>query len=368
MSVPFVGNEVLVLMPEGRHLVTIKALLVDEGFVVTHTTEPARAVDLISEKFYVCAIFDLDMPKRHKGIKWMKKARQASPQTHCFILSLEKCSASAAISAYRSGARDVFIFNPEDLEGMAARINAAAMEVVRRTEHDRLMLQVKSTHEQFFRRMLQMYLELLEAREPDVSELYDNELPQCRILIVDAEPALAAGLPLSPDDGWVVDTVPLGSLALEQADEYRVVLVARSLPDLPGSMVATTVRKEEKSSEKHEIFVFTYDPAAPARVTLFEVSGNLGTASSGEAAGSGEAPAPTAFTEKDARPVDVLGKPMNLPFPNMLVERLRQFRREAARRDRKKHWLSSFKAANYDFIEEYERQKKAIDAWLAGNG
>ena len=56
------------------------------------------------------------------------------------------------------------------------------METVRRTEHDRLMLQVKGTHEQFFRRMLQMYLELLEAREPDVSELYDNELPQCRIL------------------------------------------------------------------------------------------------------------------------------------------------------------------------------------------
>ncbi len=361
MSVPFVGNEVLVLLPEGRHLVTIKALLVDEGFVVTHTADPERALELITEKFYVCAIFDLDMPKRHKGVKWMKKARQASPQTHCFILSLEKCSAAAAISAYRGGARDVFIFNPEDLEGIAARINAAAMETVRRTEHDRLMLQVKGTHEQFFRRMLQMYLELLEAREPDVSELYDNELPQCRILIVDAEPALAAGLTLNPDDGWVVDTVPLGSLALEQADGYHVVLVARSLPDLPGSMVATSVRKEEKSVEKHEIFVYTYDVAAPARVTLFEVSGNLGTASA-------EAPAQTtAFTEKDARPVDVLGKPLNLPFPAMLVERLRQFRREAARRDRKKHWLSSFKAAHYDFIEEYERQKKAIDAWLAGN-
>lgn len=363
MSVPFVGNEVLVMMPEGRHLITIKALLVDEGFVVTHTADPERALELITEKFYVCAIFDLDTPKRHKGVKWMKKARQASPQTHCFILSLEKCSAAAAISAYRGGARDVFIFNPEDLEGMAARINAAAMEVVRRTEHDRLMLQVKGTHEQFFRRMLQMYLELLEAREPDVSELFDNELPQCRILIVDSEPHLASSLPLSPDDGWVVDTVPLGSLALEQADNYHVVLVARSLPDLPGSMVATTVRKEEKSAEKHEIFVFTYDPAAPARVTLFEVSGNLGTAAS-----DADAPVPSAFTEKDARPVDVLGKPMNLPFPAMLVERLRQFRREAARRDRKKHWLSSFKAANYDFIEEYERQKKAIAAWLAGNG
>ncbi len=359
MSVPFVGNEVLLLMPEGRHLTTVRALLVDEGFVITHTADPERALELITEKFYVCAIFDLDMPKHHKGIKWMKKARQASPQTHCFILSLEKCSAAAAISAYRSGARDVFIFNPEDLENIASRINAAAMETVRRTEHDRLMVQVKSTHEHFFRRMLQMYLELLEAREPDVSELYDNELPQCRILIVDSEPALAAGLTLSPDDGWVVEVVPLGSIALEKADEYQVVLVARSLPDLPGSMVASTVRKEEKSSEKHEIFVFTYDPATPARVTLFEVSGNLGVAAAD--------PQPQAFTEKDARLVDVLGKPMNLPFPNMLMERLRQFRREAARRDRKKHYLSSFKAANYDFIEEYERQKKAIDAWLAGN-
>ncbi len=361
MSVPFVGNEVLLLMPEGRHLTTVRALLVDEGFVVSHTTDPERALELIAEKFYVCAIFDLDTPKRHKGIKWMKKARQASPQTHCFILSLEKCSAAAAISAYRAGARDVFIFKPEDLESIAARINAAAMETVRRTEHDRLMLQVQSTHEQFFRRMLQMYLELLEAREPDVSELYDNELPQCRILIVDSEPALAAGLTLSPDDGWVIDVVPLGSIALEKADEYHVVLVARSLPDLPGSMVATSVRKEEKSREKHEIFVYTYDPATPARVTLFEVSGNLGSSA------SDPQPEHQAFTEKDARLVDVLGKPMNLPFPNMLVERLRQFRREAARRDRKRHYLSSFKAANYDFIEQYEREKKSIDAWLAGN-
>ncbi len=360
MSFSFVGNEILLVMPEGRHLFTMRALLIDEGFLVTHTPEPERALELVQEKYFICCIFDLDTPSRHKGIKWMQRAKKCCPETHCFILSLEKCSAGAAIRAYRNGARDVFIFNPSELDGMAARINAAAMETVRRTEHDRLLLQVKGTHEQFFRRMVQLHMELLEAREPDISELYDSELPHCRILIVDAEPHLTGLLNLPEEDGWVVDTVQLGSLALERADNYQVVLVARNLPDLPGSMVATTVRNEEKSNGKHEIFVYTFDPQSPERLTLFEVSGNLGAAAENEPS--------AAFSEKDARPVDVLGRPHHLPFPGALIERLRQYRRNAARRDRKKHYLSTFKAAHYDFIEEYERQKKAMDKWLAASG
>lgn len=357
----FVGREILLVMREGIQQHTIKALLTDEGFVVTCMNDPEAALEMLSEKFFVCALFELDWPSRNMGIQGVRRARSASPQTHAFVVAMENCPAAVAISAYRAGARDMFLYNPGDLEGMAGRITTAAAETVRRMELDSLLAQVRTTHEQFFRRMTRLYIELLEAREPDADTLLDAELPPCRVLVVDENPAVSRMLPLPESDGWVVDTVPLGSLALERAEHYHVALIARNLPDLTGSMVATTVRKEESVRDRHEIFVYNFDPANPARITLFEVRGNIGEED------DDTIPADHPFTEEDARPVDVLGRPASLPFPSMLVERLRKYRRDALRRERRRHFMATFRAEQFDFIQEHEQLQKAIASFLPSN-
>ncbi len=354
----FVGREILLVMAQGRNRRTIEALLVDEGFLVTCMDDVESALELLAEKFFVCVLFDLDWPSRNMGIQWVRRARSASPQTHAFVVAMENCPAAVAISAYRAGVRDMFLFNPADLESMAGRVSAAAAETVRRMELDRLLAQVRTTHEQFFRRMTRLYIELLEAREPDVETLLDAELPPCRVLVVDENPFVANALPLSESDGWTVDTVPLGSLALERAEGYHVALIARNLPDLTGSLVATTVRKEESVRDRHEIFVYSFDPKNPSRITLFEVRGNIGEED------ADALPSDHVFTEEDARPVDVLGRPASLPFPSMLVERLRKYRRDALRRERRRHFMATFKAEQFDFIQEHENLQKAIASFL----
>lgn len=354
----FVGREILLVMPKGLNQRTLEALLVDEGFLVTCIDDVENALELLSEKFFVCVLFDLDWPTRNMGMQWVRRTRAASPQTHAFVVAMETCPAAVAIAAYRAGARDMFLYNPKDMENMASRMSAAAAETVRRMEMERLFSQVRTTHEQFFRHMTRLYIELLEARELDVDTLLDAELPLCRVLVVDENPFVAKSLNLTHTDGWEVHTVPLGSLALECAQQYHVVLIARNLPDLTGSLVATTVRKEENIRERHEIFVYTLNLATPERILLFEVRGNIGEED------ANDLPSDHEFTEKDARPVDVLGKPVSLPFPSMLVERLRKYRRDALRQERRRHFMATFKAEQFDFIQQHEQLQKAIDSFL----
>ena len=96
--------------------------------IVTGTHDPVRARDQLLNKFYAVALVDADTPTPGGGIELLQFARDKSPLTSVVIMTARK-SYETAVKAFRAGAADVVLKEPDVVPYLRERVVEAATDI-----------------------------------------------------------------------------------------------------------------------------------------------------------------------------------------------------------------------------------------------
>jgi DNA-binding NtrC family response regulator len=332
------GQEVLVVDADEQVVKGLDRLLTRVGLVVTGTPDPVRARDQLLNKFYAVALVDADTPTPGAGIELLQFARDKAPLTSVIVMSARK-SYETSVKAFRAGAVDVVLKEPETVPYLRERVLEAASELQSTSERNTLMEEISETHEEFLRRMRDMAKELVDmedrahGRERGDDDADDDAM---NVVLVDDDPSTLAKLEsvLTVANGWHFRVAVTGGEALDFVTQMRpqVVIVKDQLPDLPGSMVVNTVKA-----------------GTPDAVTLlYNPPGRSG--------GAGE-----------VRMVDK-SRIMNL-VPSytdvgQLAGPLNEIREGLRQKNKERRYLQAFRQRNYEFLQRYASLKQRIKTEL----
>jgi DNA-binding NtrC family response regulator len=332
------GQEILVVDADETVIKGLDRLLTRVGLVVTGTTDPVRARDQLLNKFYAVALIDADTPTPGGGIELLQFARDRSPLTSVIVMSARK-SYETAVKAFRAGAVDVVLKEPDVVPYLRERVTEAASELQSVSERNTLMEEISETHEEFLRRMRDMAKELVDLEDrltgrggSDGDDAGDT----INVVLVDDDPSALKKLEsvLSPANGWHFRVAVTGGEALDFVTQMRpqIVLVKEQLPDLPGSMVVKTVRA-----------------GTPDAVTLlYNPPSRPGT--------SGEV--------KMIDASRVMSLVSNYTDPEQLVAPLGEIREGLKQKTKERRYLQAFRQRNYEFLQRYASIKQRIKAAL----
>jgi DNA-binding NtrC family response regulator len=278
------GQEVLVVDADDQVVKGLDKLLTRVGLIVTGTHDPIRARDQLLNKFYAVALVDADTPTPGGGIELLQFARDKSPLTSVVIMTARK-SYETAVKAFRAGAADVVLKEPDVVPYLRERVVEAATDIKATADRNSLLEEVAETHEEFLRRLRDAAREGLdlEDRLSGRQEEAGDDLGPVSVVLVDddakALERLQGVLPAAA--GWQIGAALTGGEALDIVTQERpqIVLVKEDLPDLPGSMVVHTVK-----SSAPEAVVLLYTPPGqsgrPGEVKLVDTSGTMNTIAS----------------------------------------------------------------------------------------
>jgi DNA-binding NtrC family response regulator len=278
------GQEVLVVDADDQVVKGLDRLLTRVGLIVTGTHDPIRARDQLLNKFYAVALVDADTPTPGGGIELLQFARDKSPMTSVVIMTARK-SYETAVKAFRAGAADVVLKEPDVVPYLRERVVEAATDIKATADRNSLLEEVAETHEDFLRRLRDAAREGLdlEDRVAGRAEETGDELGPVSVVLVDDDPKalerLQSVLPAAA--GWQFRATLTGGEALDIVTQERpqIVMVKEDLPDLPGSMVVHTVK-----SGAPDAVVLLYTPPGqsgrPGDVKLIDTSGTLNTIAS----------------------------------------------------------------------------------------
>jgi DNA-binding NtrC family response regulator len=332
------GQEILVVDADETVIKGLDRLLTRVGLVVTGTTDPVRARDQLLNKFYAVALIDADTPTPGGGIELLQFARDRSPLTSVIIMSARKAY-ETAVKAFRAGAVDVVLKEPDVVPYLRERVTEAASELQSTSERNTLMEEISETHEEFLRRMRDMAKELVDLEDrltgrggADSDESGDA----MNVVLVDDDPSALKKLEsvLSAANGWHFRVAFTGGEALDFVTQMRpqIVLVKEQLQDLPGSMVVKTVR-----ASLPEAVTLLYNP--PSRP---------GTAG-------------------EVKMIDasrVMSLVPNYTDPEQLVAPLNEIREGLKQKTKERRYLQAFRQRNYEFLQRYASLKTRIKTAL----
>ncbi len=327
----YVGREILLVMQDNATAKSIQSAFMNLGFWVSVSADLKSILDLLDNKFFVGAILELDTPKPGYGLKLAQKILEVSPLTATWVVS-PRPDFAALLSVHRMGLRDFVQLEGEFLPYLVGGVRKAAEDIEHAGERDRLLKDMVNLHGKFLKQMIALHIKLMESEE---SMRYrdgvpDEELPPCKVLIVDPDPSLTDALNarVSETGGWQLIHLFGGGEALDYGTEgaFHIALICRSLPDLPGTMVFQTLKSDESDST---VFLYDHDQTQPGGLLLFEnsVSQEL---------------------------------PLQVQNPDELVLRLRDLRRHLDSSAKKKEHIKTFKAQHYDFLQEYQRVQNKV--------
>jgi len=332
------GQEVLVVDADEQVIKGLDRLLTRVGLVVTGTPDPVRARDQLLNKFYAVALIDADTPTPGAGIELLQFARDKAPLTSVIIMSARK-SYETSVKAFRAGAVDVVLKEPDVVPYLRERVIDAANDLHSVSERNTLMEEISETHEEFLRRMRDMAKEVVDIEDRLLGRATsdaDDGGDGMNVVLVDDDPSALAKLEgvLSAANGWRFRVAVTGGEALDFVTQMRpqIVLVKEQLPDLPGSMVVKTVRA-----------------GAPDTVTLLYN------------------PPMRAGATGEVKMIDA-SRVMNL-VPNytdaeQLVGPLNEIREGLRQKTKERRYLQAFRQRNYEFLQRYASLKQRIKAEL----
>jgi DNA-binding NtrC family response regulator len=333
------GQEILVVDGDEQVVKGLDRLLTRVGLVVTGTPDPVRARDQLLNKFYAVALVDADTPTPGAGIELLQFARDKAPLTSVIVMSARK-SYETAVKAFRAGAVDVVLKEPDVVPYLRERVIEAATELQSTSERNTLMEEISETHEEFLRRMRDMAKEVVDQEDRllgrESGDAADEGGEGMNVVLVDDDPSALAKLEgvLSAPNGWHFRVAVTGGEALDFVTQMRpqIVLVKEQLPDLPGSMVVKTVRA-----------------GAPDTITLlYNPSSRPG--------GSGE------VKMVDASRVMTLVS--NYTDAEQLVAPLNEIREGLRQKTKERRYLQAFRQRNYEFLQRYASLKQRIKTEL----
>jgi DNA-binding NtrC family response regulator len=327
------GQEVLVVDADDQVVRGLDRLLTRVGLVVTGTHDPVRARDQLLNKFFAVALVDADTPTPGGGIELLQFARDKSPLTSVVVMSARK-SYDTAVKAFRAGAVDVVLKEPDVVPYLRERVLEAATEIKATADRNSLLEEVAETHEDFLRRMRDLVREAvdledrLSGREADQGD----ELATVSVVLVDDDHQALAKLEkvLPAQNGWQVRAAQTGGEALDVVMQTRpqIVIVKEDLPDLPGTMVVHTV----KASAPDAVTMLYTPPGKSGRngeVKLVDASGALNTVAS--------------YSD-----------------PSELVTPLSEIREALRAKGKERRYLQAFRQKHYEFLQRYNGLKQRL--------
>jgi DNA-binding NtrC family response regulator len=331
------GQEVLVVDADEQVVKGLDRLLTRVGLVVTGTPDPVRARDQLLNKFYAVALVDADTPTPGAGIELLQFARDKAPLTSVIVMSARK-SYETSVKAFRAGAVDVVLKEPDTVPYLRERVLEAASELQTTSERNTLMEEISETHEEFLRRMREMAKELVDMED----RLHGREASGANdagdhvtVVLVDDDPAALAKLErvLTTANGWHFRVAVTGGEALDFVTQMRpqIVLVKEQLPDLPGSMVVNTVK-----ASSPDVVTLLYNPS--------------------RAGGGG-----------DLKMVDksrIMSLIPSYTDAEQLVAPLNEVREGLRQKNKERRYLQAFRQRNYEFLQRYASLKQRIKTEL----
>jgi DNA-binding NtrC family response regulator len=332
------GQEILVVDADEQVIKGLDRLLTRVGLVVTGTTDPVRARDQLLNKFYAVALIDADTPTPGAGIELLQFARDKAPLTSVIVMSGRK-SYETSVRAFRGGAVDVVLKEPDVVPYLRERVLEAANELQVTSERNTLMEEISETHEEFLRRMRDMAKEVVDIEDRLLGRATgdaDDGGDGMNVVLVDDDPSALSKLEsvLQTANGWHFRVAVTGGEALDFVTQMRpqIVLVKEQLPDLPGSMVVKTI----KAGVPDAVTLLYNPPTRPGAVGEVKmVDAN--------------------------RSMSLIS---NYTDPEQLVAPLNEIREGLRQKTKERRYLQAFRQRNYEFLQRYASLKQRIKAAL----
>jgi DNA-binding NtrC family response regulator len=328
------GQEVLVVDADDQVVKGLDKLLTRVGLIVTGTHDPIRARDQLLNKFYAVALVDADTPTPGGGIELLQFARDKSPLTSVVIMTARK-SYETAVKAFRAGAADVVLKEPDVVPYLRERVVEAATDIKATADRNSLLEEVAETHEEFLRRLRDVAREGLDLEDRlsgRKEEAAGDDVGPVTVVLVDDDAKALERLQavLTAGAGWQIGAALTGGEALDIVTQERpqIVLVKEDLPDLPGSMVVHTVK-----SSAPEAVVLLYTPPGqsgrPGEVKLVDTSGTMNTIASYADAAQ-------------------LGAPLG------------EIREALRAKSKERRYLQAFRQRHFEFLQRYNSIKNRL--------
>jgi len=327
------GQEILVVDADDQVVKGLDRLLTRVGLIVTGTHDPIRARDQLLNKFYAVALVDADTPTPGGGIELLQFARDKSPLTSVVIMTARK-SYETAVKAFRAGAADVVLKEPDVVPYLRERVVEAATDIKATADRNSLLEEVAETHEEFLRRLRDAAREGLDLEDRVSGRTEDtaDDVGPVSVVLVDDDPKALEKLQgvLPAAAGWQFRAALTGGEALDIVTQERpqIVMVKEDLPDLPGSMVVHTVK-----SSAPDAVVLLYTPPGqsgrPGDVKLIDTSGTMNTIASYADAGQ-------------------LGAPLG------------EIREALRAKSKERRYLQAFRQRHFEFLQRYNSIKNRL--------
>jgi DNA-binding response OmpR family regulator len=332
------GQEVLVVDRDEKVTRGLEKVLGRLGLVVTATADTIRAQDLLINKFFAVALFDIDTPAPGAGLELLRFARERSPLTTVLIMTTRKAF-DIGVAGFRGGAADVVVKEPDAVPYLKDRVVAVANELIATSDRNTLLEEVLELHEEFLRRMRQLSRQTLDLEDRvlgRVGSATAGASDTCTLLVVDDDPEVAksfeAHFPESA--GWRITSAVTGGEGLDFAAELRpqIVLVKDPLPDLPARMVTNNAKRS--SADSVTIVYQTEGAGGSGEVTLVEGS----------------------------RPMSLLS---GYSGPAQLVGPLAEVREGIRQKLKERRYLQVFRSTNLEFLHRYNNVRDRVQAVIA---
>jgi DNA-binding NtrC family response regulator len=326
------GQEVLVVDADDQVIKGLDRLLTRAGLIVTGTHDPVRARDQLLNKFYAVALVDADTPTPGGGIELLQFARDKSPLTSVVIMTSRK-SYETAVKAFRAGAADVVLKEPDVVPYLRERVVEAATDIKATADRNSLLEEVAETHEEFLRRLRDAAREALDLEDrASGREQMDGGDETINVVLVDDDAQALGKLEavLSTNAGWQFRAALTGGEALDVVTQTRphIVMVKEDLPDLPGSMVVHTVKS-----------------SAPDAITLlYTPPGGSGRAGEVKLVDSGGA----------------MNAIASYAEPGQLVTPLGEIREALRQKSKERRYLQAFRQRHFEFLQRYNGLKQRL--------
>jgi DNA-binding NtrC family response regulator len=327
------GQEILVVDADDQVVKGLDRLLTRVGMIVTGTHDPVRARDQLLNKFYAVALVDADTPTPGGGIELLQFARDKSPLTSVVIMTARK-SYETAVKAFRAGAADVVLKEPDVVPYLRERVVEAATDIKATADRNSLLEEVAETHEEFLRRLRDVAREGLDLEDRlsgRTEETADDVGPVSVVLVDDDAKALEKlQAVLTSGAGWLLRAALTGGEALDVVSTERpqIVMVKEDLPDLPGSMVDHTVK-----SSAPDAVTLLYTPPGnsgrPGDIKLVDTNGTMNTIAS--------------YAE-----------------PAQLAAPLGEIREALRAKSKERRYLQAFRQRHFEFLQRYNGIKNRL--------